>query len=178
MKHHSDYFSEAVFNNSIAKQFFLNTYEIVPDLKRKKKDADKPARTWYTCGHFIFASSEYFLSVKQPDWILFWGEEVYNSLVTFTNGWDVLVPEVIPVRHMFPQDVPHLKLNKLWCDFSDRWIQQRDKATDRVIDAIINQTTGENYLGTKRSLDELYNLIGYDLGLLLKEWRNEYRQTN
>jgi hypothetical protein len=173
--HTPEHYSIATYNNKDAKNFFFDSYELVPNLKGGSRSSRSAVKSWYTCGHFLFGPADYFLQVQQPDWILFWGEELYHSLVAFTHGWDVYAPYSMPLRHMFPQDVPHLELNKIWKDFPDEWHGRRIDSTDKVIDAIIDKITGPDYLGTDRSLDELYGYLGYDLGELFESWRNEYR---
>lgn len=166
-----------VFDEIFSKKTFFDHYELVPKLELLQRNPGTTVRSWYLAGHFIFGPSTYFLSVKQPPWILFWGEEVYNSLVAFTNGWDVFVPPTLPLRHMYPQDVPHLSLNKLWKDFPYRWASTMRSSTDMVIDAIAGRTVGDEHLGGIRALDDLYTFIGYDLGTTFTRWRDEYRTT-
>jgi len=168
-------YNVANYNNKFAKKIFFNTYELVPKLKGNFRTLESAVKSWHTCGHFLFGPADYFLSVNQPDWILFWGEELYHSLIAFTHGWDVYIPYSLPLRHMFPQDVPELELNKIWKDFPVEWHSRRIDSTDRVIDAVIYKTVGPNYLGTDRCLDELYGYLGYDLGQLFESWRNEHR---
>lgn len=176
--HNPSYYSTAHYSNEVAKRSFFNTYELVPKLEGSPRPTKTAIKSWYTCGHFLFGPASYFLEVSQPDWILFWGEELYHSLMAFTHGWDVYSPYNMPLRHMFPQDVPHLELNKIWKDFPVEWHSRKADSTDKVIDAIINRTIGPNYLGASRPLDCLYDYLGYDLGKLLESWRDEYRSLH
>jgi len=175
--YNSGYASTVTFNDERAKKTFFNTYELVPSLVGTNRTVGDYIKSWYTCGHFVFGPVEYFLSIKQPNWILFWGEELFHSLMAFTHGWHVFVPPSLPIRHMFPQDVDESKLNKLWKDFPDRWNLEKNPSTDRVIDAIVNKRIGEGYLGNVRPLDELYEFLGYNLGEVVEGWRHEYRTT-
>ena len=168
--------SYATYNNKTAKKSLFDTYELVPYLEVKVRSDYLSTKSWYTCGHFIFGPAKYFLDVVQPSWILFWGEELYHSLMAFTNGWDVYVPYNLPVRHMYPQDVEkNMVLNKLWNDFLIEWELNKMPSTDLVIDNIVNKTTGKEHFGTERPVDELYSYLGYDIGNLLGSWREEYR---
>ena len=174
-EHNSKIVALATFNTIESKKFFFNTYELVPDLAITDRKSNDAVNGWYLCGHFIFGPAEYFLNVVQPKWILFWGEEVYHSFMAFTNGWDVYIPYSAPVRHMYPQDVnDYISLNKLWNDFSLDWELSKIKSTNLIIDNLINKITGEEFLGTKRSLDKMYQNLGYDPVSLFVEWRKEY----
>jgi len=173
------------YNNSPSKKAFFSSYELVPDISLKDKSENAPVKTWGMCGHFIFSNVDYFLNTIQSEWIQFWGEELYASLVAFTSGWDVYYPEYIPIRHLYPQDISEnmsIKYfnnpdgpNRIWKDFSDIWFNKIKDSTDKVIDAILEKRIGESYLGDKRSLDDLYKMIGYDIGKLIESWRDEYR---
>jgi hypothetical protein len=78
---------------------------------------------------------------------------------------------------MYPQDVENfMPLNKLWKDFHEAWDINKPIATDLIIDHIINRTTGFEHFGTTRSIDDLYQYLGYDMGKLFKLWREEYRR--
>ena len=168
---------DITYNTDTAKKSLFDTYELVPHLVGRERNDNLAAKGWYICGHFIFGPAEYFLTVTQPSWVLFWGEELYHSLMAFTNGWDVYLPYSLPVRHMYPQDVEEfMPLNKLWNDFYDDWEINKPIATDLIIDHIIDRTTGFEHFGTKRSIDDLYQYLGYDIGKLFKLWREEYRR--
>lgn len=170
-------YSIAVFDEEFSKKSFFTSYELVPKLVTFTRSVGDYVPSWYLAGHFIFAPTDYFLSTTQPEWVLFWGEEVYHSLSAFTRGWDVYIPPNIPVYHMYPQHVSHLNLNKLWKDFPQEWADRHRHSTDLVIDAIVNRTIGEQFLGESRDLDTLYNRLGYDLGETFSRWRDEYNST-
>jgi hypothetical protein len=169
------------------KHELFDTYEIVPTMLAKHNPSKKHFKGWHMAGMFQFGPVDYYLSNPQPEWIVFWGEELYNSLRAFTLGWDVYIPDVMPLRQMYPQDVskdvgekiwgeecsPH----KNWKDFPD-WKKKAEEATDKIIDAIIFETIGPEHLGTKRKLKELYDLLGYDVGKMYEGWRNEYRKIH
>jgi hypothetical protein len=173
---------------SDAKKFLFGTYEIVPSHLHIENLSKTFYRTWHMAGMFQFGPAEYYLNNPQPEWICFWGEELYNSCVAFTKGWDVYVPDVMPIRQMYPQDIsveanikyfgnpegPH----KNWRDFSGTWHKAKEVSTDLIIDALIEKKTGPGYLGTQRSIEELYNFIGYDIAELYRKWRDEYRQVH
>lgn len=172
----SDYSSGcqfAAFNDEIAKGYFMRTYDLVPNLIYVEKGNDDARKTWYLCGHFIFGPTEYLWSVQQPSWILFWGEELYNSLLAASYGWSVYAPPSRLLRHLYPQDIVDNPLPKIWVDFSEMWGGLHDVSTDKVIDVIVAQTTGEGYLKDVDKVNALYDYLGYNIGTILQEWRNE-----
>jgi hypothetical protein len=168
-----DGYTVASFNDEIAKGYFNRTYDIVPNLVHKSKSPDKPGKTWYLCGHFIFGPAAYFKEVRQPDWILFWGEELYHSLLAHSYGWAVYSPPQRLLRHLYPQDLGDKQVPKIWVDFNETWTSQHDPATDLVIDAILNKTTGEGYFKDVALVESLYAHLGYDIGKTLDAWRTE-----
>ena len=181
----ADSYFDIGYSNNASRNAFFKSYELVPELVKKPKPEGKSVKSWGMCGHFIFSNTEYFLNNSQSEWIQFWGEELYVSLNTFTRGWDVYFPNIIPLNHLYPQDITSrmsieyfgdtLGPNKIWKDFSELWFEGIKSSTDRVIEAILEKKTGDGYLGEDRSLDDLYNIIGYDIGNLIEGWRDEYR---
>ncbi len=181
----SSYLSYGDYNNEGSKHAFFDTYELVPRLPSVHNVDNVSMKSWHTAGMFLFGPSNYFIDLPQPEWIVFWGEELYNSVRAFTYGWDVYVPNVMPIRQMYPQDITsetNLKLfgdasgpPKNWKDFGELWFQAERASTDRIIDALVDRTTGPDHLGTVRSLDELYDILGYNLGELFDGWRREYK---
>lgn len=161
------------FNDEIAKGYFMRTYDLVPNLTYVSKQSHEFKKTWYLCGHFIFGPAQYFREITQPSWIVFWGEELYHSLIAAGHGWSVYAPPARLLRHLYPQDILDNPLPKLWVDFSEKWIQLHDESTDKVIDAIVNRTVGKDYLPSIDFIDDLYEYLGYDLGELLDGWRRE-----
>jgi glycosyltransferase involved in cell wall biosynthesis len=170
-----------------AKEEFFKSYELKPVHQHQPKKNIGIDRGWYMSGCFFFAPSEYILSVKQPEWILFWGEEVYNSMRAFTHGWNVYIPIRIPIHHLFPgydtkgpgaAESPSLFMNKPSADFSEIWNIEKPLSTDRCIDAIRDATIGPEHFGEERSISELYEYLGYDLSEMFPQWRDEYWQRH
>lgn len=164
------------YNTEEAKKAFMATYDLVPTLLDIPRSDTLPAKSWYMSGAFIFAPAEYYLTVKQPDWIAFWGEELFQSLVTFTNGWDVYAPYNRPIYSVYPQDInkDEIKLNKIWEDFPENWGASHRKGAKHLVKSIIDKTTGVGYFGTARPVEELYEFLGYNLGEILQKWSDEY----
>lgn len=171
---------------SLARSFFLTN----PDTKRAYLNAADlapngtaleplPGKTyahgWYIAGHFIFAPAQYFREIPQPEWVLFWGEEVINSVRAFTAGWNVYIPVDIPLYHL-DENLTFTGRPRLWQDFPDGWFPRREPTADKIIDIMNSKNIGEGDLFYERTLEQLYDHIGTDLGKLFDEWRTERRE--
>lgn len=126
------------------------------------------ARDWYMTGHFIFAPAEYFKTIPQPDWVLFWGEEVLNGFRTFTAGWNVYVPKDIPVYHLYSDRIKRPRLHE---DFPNEYFPRRDYTTDRIIDILIGKDIKDGDMFYERTPEEFYKHVGHNLGELFDSWR-------
>lgn len=161
-------------NNDDSRRAFLRSYDLAPNgVILPLLEGKRYAHGWYMAGHFIFAPANYFRTIKQPEWVLFWGEEIINGARAFTAGWNVYVPEDIPLYHLYSQTI---KRPRLWEDFPDGFYSRREHTTDRIIDILIGKDVQEEDLFSERSLAELYAHIGYDLGALFDEWRTYRRK--
>lgn len=156
-------------DNEDTRKSFLNSYDLSP---RGIALTTEPNQTyiqdWYMAGHFIFAPAKYFTSIPQPDWVLFWGEEIINGVRAFTAGWNVYIPVDIPLYHLFS---PVIKRPRLWEDFPDNYFPLRDITTDRIINILMSLEVREGDLFYERSLQEFYDYIKVDLGQLFHSWR-------
>ena len=65
-------------------------------------------------------------------------------------------------------------MNKPSQDFPDIWEKEKLKSTDRVIDAISSGRIGDEYFGTERPIEELYDFLGYNMAQMFPEWRDKY----
>lgn len=156
-------------NNDDARRAFLRAYDLAPNGIILPLIEGKPyALGWYMTGHFMFAPAEYFKTIKQPDWVVFWGEEIINGVRAFTAGWNVYVPEDIPLYHLYSQVI---KRPRLWEDFPDGFYSRREKTTDKIIDILTGKDIQPEDLFYERSLDELWERVGHNLGTLFEGWR-------
>jgi hypothetical protein len=126
------------------------------------------AKDWYLTGHFMFSYAEYFMFIPQPNWVLFWGEEVINGVRAYTAGWNVYIPFDVPIYHLYSD---RIKRPRLVNDFPDQYFPKRDYTTDRIIDILIGKDLQEGDLFHERSLEDFYNYIGHNLGELFDGWR-------
>lgn len=162
-------------DEQVTKYAFMNSYDIVFPIKFGKPLANKDyANGWYLSGHFIFSSSKYFLQIPQPSWVLFWGEEVVNSIRAYTAGWNVYIPEKLPLYHL-DQNITEIDRPRLWQDFPEQWSPRREFTTDKIVDIMNNLNIDSGDIFYERTLEELYLHIGEDLGKLFQEWRTERR---
>lgn len=172
------YFSLArtfYLNNEDTKRAYLNAADLAPNGTALDPLPGKTyAHGWYIAGHFIFAPAKYFREIKQPNWVLFWGEEVINSVRAFTSGWNVYIPVDIPLYHL-DENLTKTGRPRLWEDFPDQWFPKRETTANKIIDIMNNKNIEPGDIFYERSLEELYNHIGIDLGKLFEEWRIERR---
>jgi hypothetical protein len=151
-------------------EWILRSYDLSPrGIILEREPGKDYARHWYLTGHFIFGPREYFIDVPQPDWVLFWGEEVLNGARTFTAGWNVYVPIDIPVYHLYSDRIVRPRLNN---DFPNEYYPRREYTTDRIIDILSRKEIKDGDIFYERSLDEFYEFVGHDLGKLYEDWRN------
>lgn len=161
--------------NESTKTAFINASDMAPDsLIVKTLPGKDYAHGWYLAGHFIFSSADYFRDIPQPEWVLFWGEEVINSIRAYTAGWNVYIFEDIPLYHL-DENVTFTGRPRLWQDFPEEWFPKREPTSDRIVDIMNNINVAEGDLFYERSLQDLYAHIGDDLGKMFLEWREERR---
>jgi hypothetical protein len=157
-------------HTSSTMEWILRSYDLSPrGVVLEREPGKNYAKHWYLTGHFIFSKAEYFKSVPQPDWVLFWGEEVLNGARTFTAGWNVYIPINIPVYHLYSDRIKRPRLND---DFPSEYFPRRDFTTNRIIDILSRKEIRYGDLFDKRSLDEFYDFVGHDLGQLYDGWRS------
>lgn len=151
------------------KENLLRSYDLAPRGTILKPIEGKTyAHDWYMTGHFIFASAKYFKTVLQPEWVLFWGEEVLNGFRTFTAGWNVYIPIKIPIYHLYSDKI---KRPRLVDDFPEKYFIQRDYTTNRIIDILIGKDIKDGDIFYERSMSDFYIHVGYNLGEFFDFWR-------
>jgi hypothetical protein len=96
----------------------------------------------------------------------------------------VFCPTYIPLYHYYPH-IHDEKLNllifkskyganRIWNDFPEYWSDRKTTSTDLIIDAIANRDYKSGIFGTKRQIDGLYEMLGYDVGEILCSIKIEY----
>ena len=171
-----DYVSAAktfYLDHTDTKRAYINAYDLAPNGTIIPTPLDQPyVSGWYMAGHFIFAPTSYFKSIEQPEWVLFWGEEVINSFRAFTSGWDVLIPQSLPLYHL-DENLTRTGRPRLWQDFPDTFFGKRKYTSDRIIDILLGNPHDPADMFYERSLEEFNKHVGEDLGVLIDGWRRE-----
>ena len=104
---------------------------------------------------------------------MFWGEEFINSINAFNNDWNIYVPSIKYIYHMFPQNVDESKLNKIWKDFPSVWEYKNNVSTSGIVDKIVNG------LFISKEKENLFNsLRGYNISETILKWYNEIGDKN
>ena len=116
----------------------------------------------------MFSLSEYFKKIPQPDWVLFWGEEVLNGVRAFTAGYNVYIPKNVPIYHLYSDRIKRPRLSQ---DFPKEYFPKRDYTTDRIIDILIGKNLKEDDIFYERSMSDFYIHVGYNLGEFFDYWR-------
>jgi hypothetical protein len=152
------------------KQSLLHSYDLLPKAVILENLLEKKyAQDWYITGHFIFAPIEYFKTISQPEWVLFWGEELLNGVRAFTAGWNVYIPSEVPIYHLYSNKI---KRPRLFEDFPNEYYPLRDYTTNRIIDIMIKKNILDDDIFYERSIEDFYKYLGYNLGELLDSWRS------
>jgi hypothetical protein len=147
---------------TFSKNSLINTREITPENVPIESDSKFLYKSWYLAAHFIFARKELFKCINKQDWVMFWGEELVNSLSAASEGWEVYLPYTPPLAHMYPQDVEYyLPLNKLFKDFPEEWHRNTVKTTENILNMLNNVTERQGF--NQSGLDKVNSHLGYDL---------------
>lgn len=174
----------ATYCREFSVRAFMGTQEIVCDLERRESN-QMLEKTWHLCGHFIFGPAEYPRLHPQNEKITFWGEELWNSLVAFTNGWDVYTPSAIPLLHLYP--IKNKEINiavygrekppRIWEDFNEGWVVSKNESTRLLLSAVIDGH--EDFpLGKEKSLDDLFPIHGCDIRKICSQFRELLHKSN
>lgn len=169
-----DSFANFTFDKENSKDILLQYKELVPvhgtTVGRINVDYEMG---WYLCGHFIFGPSNFFKKIPQPEWVGFWGEELINSLRAFSAGWDVYIPGNPHMYHLNQNLSVDVGRPKLWLDYPQEHSAMRVPTTKKIIDIVKKNTVNEDALFAERTLEVLYERIGYNLSTLFSEWELE-----
>lgn len=163
---------ECVFDD-YSKDTYNNFGDITPALQQISTE-ENVYKGYYLCGHFIFAKSEFFLQYKPQKWIMFWGEELMNSLYAASAGWGVYIPNYVPVNHLYPQHVNKCAISpKIFVDYNDIYNKKSLETVNKIIDMMCGIQKPEGF--TKEGLEIINNHLGVNLGDMYYKWRSEKR---
>jgi hypothetical protein len=169
IKKQQNYPVSFIMHSDTTKENLLHSYDLSPrgqiltTLPNKEYAID-----WYLAGHFMFSLSEYFKKIPQPDWVLFWGEEVLNGVRAFTAGYNVYIPKNVPIYHLYSDRIKRPRLSQ---DFPKEYFPKRDYTTNRIIDILIGKDIKKDDIFYERSMSDFYIHVGYNLGEFFDFWR-------
>lgn len=94
----------------------------------------------------------------------FWGEEIIMAARSYTHGYDLVVPDRQYLYHLYyNHDKPKINRRKIfWHDFPDEFEKMNIRSREIVYKTLVEETIGEDYLGTERTLSEYGKFAGLD----------------
>lgn len=113
-------------------------------------------------GGSIFTAGK-FVSFNKD--IAFYGEEIFLAAKAYTSGFDLMLPDQQYMYHLYYNHNTDQEINKrklLWKDFPEEF-ERLDKISKELIYKTLTEgTTGEEFLGTKRTLEDYGKYAGLD----------------
>ncbi len=112
------------------------------------------AGSLFTVGPFMAPNKE----------MAFWGEEIVMAARAYTQGYDLVVPEKQYLYHLYyNHEKPELNRRKIfWQDFPKEYEIMNAESRKIVYKTLLEETIGEGYLGTERTLAEYGKFAGLD----------------
>jgi hypothetical protein len=94
----------------------------------------------------------------------FWGEEIVMAARAYTHGYDLVVPEKQYLYHLYyNHEKPKMNRRKIfWHDFPEEFEIMNAESRKIVYKTLLEETVGEGYLGTERTLAEYGKFAGLD----------------
>jgi hypothetical protein len=94
----------------------------------------------------------------------FWGEEIIMAARAYTHGYDLMVPKQQYLYHLYyNSEKPEINRRKIfWHDFPNEFERMNKKSQDLVYKILVEEMTGDGFLGTERSLSEYGMFAGLD----------------
>lgn len=106
-----------------------------------------------------------FANIDFNDKIAFWGEEIFIAAKAWTSGFDLVIPSIQQIFHLYYDHNQPMQRNgrrHIWKDFPDIY-NQMDIESKAEIKKIFEQNViGKNALGTERTLEEFGIYAGLD----------------
>lgn len=94
----------------------------------------------------------------------FWGEEIIMAARAYTHGYDLVVPDKQYLYHLYyNHEKPELNRRKIfWQDFPEEFERMNAESQKIVYKVLLEETIGEGYLGSERTLAEYGRFAGLD----------------
>jgi hypothetical protein len=146
--------------------YVKDLYQSIPKLKSKQiASQNKPVEGIFAVGGFQFMPGEVCQQVPYIREIWFFGEEAARSFQLYNRGYNVYIPNNLPVFHQYHR----VKVggHYLWDDMKGDLKNIYDSGTGfgyRVARAVVLGDTNSKYIDPKgRKLNKLYELAGLEL---------------
>ncbi len=112
------------------------------------------AGSLFTVGPFMAPNKE----------MAFWGEEIIMAARAYTHGYDLVIPDKQYLYHLYyNHDNPEMNRRKIfWNDFPKEFESMNTKSQEIVYKTLVEETIGDGYLGTERTLAEYSMFAGLD----------------
>ncbi len=173
------------FNKDNIPSYIEQSYKYVlvlrphPETKLEEKSAvlrfraehqlsDKPILGCHIAGGFIFTSADFIQEVPYDPFLYFHGEEQSLAIRSYTRGWDIYHPNIIPLHHYYKKTGIEYLSHHWHKDVDSKRsldsVYLRERATLRLNrllygDGMKSSAYG---LGNVRSLDEYCKFSGID----------------
>lgn len=113
---------------------------------------------------FVFSIGE-FSDTDFNDKVAFWGEEIFVAAQSWTRGFDLMIPSVQQIFHLYYDSDSRMQKNgrrHIWKDFSALF-QAMDAESKAEIKRIFKENVvAKNALGSERTLKEFESYSGLD----------------
>jgi hypothetical protein len=114
-------------------------------------------------GGFIFTEGSFHQITPNPK-IAFWGEEPLIAARAFTSGFDLVVPHMDIVWHLYAsgQEQQYVRRHHAWQDFPEIWPKLDSDSKAEYFRIMTQREIGRYALGSERSLDDFEQFAGLD----------------
>lgn len=99
------------------------------------------------------------------DKIAFWGEEIFVAAKAYTSGFDLLIPSVQQLFHLYYDHKFNMQRSMrrhVWKDFPEEWSKMDAISKQEVEDILSTGRVGKDALGSVRTLDDFGAYAGLD----------------
>lgn len=130
-----------------------------------KEDRDLPG--FQVSAAYLFTRGGFVEEIPYDPFFYFHGEEQDISIRAFTHGWDIWHPNAVPLYHLYKTrtdgEAPLHWDPQFEAKRSEKWVELRARATQRLADLIAGRLTGAYGLGSTRSIDDYLAFSGIRL---------------
>jgi hypothetical protein len=126
---------------------------------------------WYVFGGFIFGKPDFFL-LKRPTWVCINGDEFLDSIRAFTGGWNVYTSVYVPIFHLYTggyKKFTGIERPFLSTDFPNETAKHDKDNFHRIRDMVLTGAVDNETILNKRSMQDLYDYLGYSLKDIILE---------